>query len=69
MISNDEDHTTGHFYPLKISQSTNTEHQTVNVILIENDDTMHFVLIKASVPSLEAQGQEISSITAIGIEY
>ena len=35
------------FYPLAISKSSNSEHSVVNVLLIENNDTTHFVLIKS----------------------
>ena len=35
------------FYPLAISKSTNTNHLVVNVLLIENENTTHFVLIKS----------------------
>ena len=35
------------FYPLVISKSTNREHLVVNVLLLENENTTHFVLIKS----------------------
>ena len=35
------------FYPISVSQSTNTEHLMINVLLIGNERTTHFVLIKS----------------------
>ena len=35
------------FYPLAISKSTNADHLVVNVLMVENQNTTHFVLIKS----------------------
>ena len=43
---NDEDKSEP-FYPVRISKCTDPETLTVNVLLIGNDVTTHFVLIKS----------------------
>ena len=47
VVGYDEEAAPNYFYPLSISKSTETTHMTVNVLLIENETTTHFVLIKS----------------------
>ena len=47
MVGYDMDNKSDPFYPVLVSKSTNTNHLTVNTLLIGNGDTSHFVLIKS----------------------
>ena len=41
------DNKTDPLYPVLVSKSANTNHLTVNTLIIGNENTTHFVLIKS----------------------
>ena len=47
VVGYDETTPSDPYYPVAISKSTNTDHLTVNVLLIGNETTTHFILIKS----------------------
>jgi hypothetical protein len=47
VVGYDEEDKQEPFYPILVSKSTNLEHLVVNVLLLGNESTTHFVLIKS----------------------
>ena len=47
VVGYDEEDKRAPFYPISVSKSTNLEHAVVNVLLLGNENTSHFVLIKS----------------------
>ena len=47
VVGYDEDNDTDPFYPVLVSKSTHADHLTVNTLILGNENTSHFVLIKS----------------------